>query len=112
MSRDRSYLVVWPAYFDSQRTRLEGRKVPKTLSVESPSVELIYEVCKELGLAPVLEMDKRLPRSHWERSGRVLIKKVKKKTDLLMEIGKALHDKSLELKLKPESESKSKYKSK
>lgn len=100
MSRDRDFLVIWPAYFDSQRTRLEGRKVSKNLSVESPSVELIYEVCKELGLNPVLELNKRLPRSNWEKSGRILIKKVKKKTDLLREIGKALHEKSLKSKFK------------
>lgn len=95
MSRDRDYLVIWPAYFDSQRTRLEGRRVPRAVSVESPTIELVYEVCKELGLDPILEPNKRLPRSHWERSGRILVKKVKKKTDLLIEIAKAIRGKSL-----------------
>lgn len=94
MSRDRARIVVWPAYFDSQRSRLEGRKVPKEIAVESPSIELIFAICKELGLDPVLEQDKRLPKSHWEKSGRVLIKKLDKKADVLLEIAKALTKRS------------------
>ena len=94
MSRDRTRMVVWPAYFDSQRSRLEGRKVPKEIAVESPSIELIFAICKELGLDPVLEQDKRLPKSHWEKSGRILIKKLGKKADVLLEIAKALNKRS------------------
>lgn len=100
MSRERDYVVIWPAYFDLQRTRLEGRRVPKELAVESPSTESIFEVCKELGLDPILEKDKRLPRSHWERTGRVLVRKAKKKNELIIEIAKALLKRSTELKIK------------
>ncbi|MGC8936687.1 MAG: signal recognition particle subunit SRP19/SEC65 family protein [Candidatus Methanomethylicaceae archaeon] len=101
MNRERDYAVIWPAYFDSKRTRLEGRKVPKKLAVESPSIELIFEVCKELGLDPILEKGKRLPRSHWEGTGRVLIRKTKKKNELVMEIAKALLKRSSLIKIKP-----------
>ncbi|MGQ9759322.1 MAG: signal recognition particle subunit SRP19/SEC65 family protein [Candidatus Methanomethylicaceae archaeon] len=98
MSRDKSFQVIWASDFDSQRSRMEGRRVPKSLAVESPSIEEIFEACKALGLDPILERDKRLPRSNWEKSGRVLVKKVGKKTDTLLKIARILHERSTKSK--------------
>lgn len=92
MSRDKSFLVIWTPNLDSQRSRVEGRKVPKTHAVDSPSIDEIFEGCRALGLDPILERDKRLPRLHWEKSGRVLVKKVGKKTSTLLEIGRILRE--------------------
>ena len=44
MGKGDGVLVIWPAYFDADRTRSQGRIVPKGLSVESPTAEEIYEV--------------------------------------------------------------------
>jgi signal recognition particle subunit SRP19 len=93
MSKNGGLIVVWPAYLDAQRSRFEGRMVAKSLAVESPTADEIYEACRELSLEPVLESAKRLPRSSWERSGRVLVAKKDKKLKMLKEISKVLQRK-------------------
>jgi len=93
MSKKEGLIVIWPAYLDAQRSRLEGRMVTKSLAVESPTADEIYEACRELNYAPVLESVKKLPRSSWERSGRVLVVKKDKKLKMLREISKVLQRK-------------------
>jgi signal recognition particle subunit SRP19 len=93
MSKKEGLIVIWPAYLDIQRSRLEGRMVDKSLAVESPTADEIYEACRELSYEPVLEGAKRLPRFSWERSGRVLVVKKDKKLQMLKEISRVIHRK-------------------
>lgn len=93
MNKKEGLIVIWPAYFDIQRSRLEGRMLDKNLAVESPTAEEIYEACRELRYEPVLEDTKRLPRFSWERSGRVLVVKKDKKIKMLKEISKVIQRK-------------------
>jgi signal recognition particle subunit SRP19 len=93
MSKKEGLIVIWPAYLDIQRSRLEGRMVDKNLAVESPTADEIYEACRELSYEPVLEDAKRLPRFSWERSGRVLVVKKDKKLKMLKEISRVIHRK-------------------
>jgi signal recognition particle subunit SRP19 len=95
MSKKGGLVVVWPAYLDIQRSRLEGRMVAKSFAVESPTADEIYEVCRELGYEPILESTKKLPRFSWERSGRVLVIKKDKKLKMLKEISRALQRKRI-----------------
>jgi len=86
-------IVIWPAYIDSQKSRAEGRMVPKSIAVESPTADEIFEACKELEMAPVLEATKKMPSATWEKPGRVLINKKDKKLKLLREISLVLQRK-------------------
>ncbi|MEM0246218.1 MAG: signal recognition particle subunit SRP19/SEC65 family protein [Desulfurococcaceae archaeon] len=76
MSRELRFnrIVVYPAYFDANLTRKEGRRVPLHLAVPSPSLEHIFSTCKTLGLNPELEPDKTYPRCI-NAKGRIIIDK-------------------------------------
>lgn len=93
MGRKDGLTVIWPAYLDADRSRAEGRAVPKSLAVESPTAEEIYEVCAGLKMSPVLEGKKRMPGSAWARPGRVLIKKEGPKLKALKGIAASLQRK-------------------
>lgn len=93
MSKKEGLIVIWPAYLDIQRSRLEGRMLDKSLAVESPTADEIYQACRELYYEPVLEGVKKFPRFSWERSGRVLVVKKDKKIKMLKEISKVIQRK-------------------
>jgi len=90
MSKNGGRIVVWPAYFDSSKTRSQGRMVPKSMAVESPTAEEIYEACLDLKMASTLEPTKRLPSCWWERQGRVQVTKKETKMKSLLAISKVL----------------------
>ncbi|MDH5806338.1 MAG: signal recognition particle subunit SRP19/SEC65 family protein [Candidatus Methanomethylicaceae archaeon] len=83
---EKEYIVIWPSYINSSLSRNEGRKVSKKIAVESPSIEEILNACKELGLDVLIEKNKAFPRTPWDKSGRVLVKKSDKKLKLLIKI--------------------------
>jgi len=31
-------IIIWPAYFDSTKTRKDGRRIPKSLALPSPKI--------------------------------------------------------------------------
>lgn len=90
--RDGKY-VVWPAYFDKQLSREKGRRVPRKLAVENPSVERIAKAAQSLGLHPIVEKEARYPSKQWETKGRVLIDKTaESKNSILTRIAARLVD--------------------
>jgi len=66
-------MIIWPAYIDANRSRSDGRKISQRDAVKSPSVDEIAEAARSLGFSVDVEHHKSYPRSHWERSGRVVI---------------------------------------
>ena len=66
--------VIWPAYFDADLTRSEGRRVPEDLAVSEPSVEEIAKAVQQVGYDAVVERDVAYPREHYTERGRVLVK--------------------------------------
>jgi signal recognition particle subunit SRP19 len=83
-------VVLYPAYFDLRRTREEGRRVPKGLAVETPTVEEIEKAAKALGLQPTVEADKAFPGSHWRHDGRVLVRGDYFKTSIVRKVAERL----------------------
>ena len=65
--------VIWPAYLDADRTRAEGRRVPLSDAIESPSVDEIAEAVRQVGYDAVIARDVTYPREY-EPRGRVLVK--------------------------------------
>ncbi|MFB6082336.1 MAG: signal recognition particle subunit SRP19 [Halanaeroarchaeum sp.] len=80
--------VIWPAYFDADRTRSEGRRVPLGLAVESPTPDEIAKAVQQVGYDAVIERDKTYPRAPWGKEGRVLVRHADDagKSDLLQAV--------------------------
>ena len=38
---DDNAIVLWPEYFDISRSRAEGRRLPKSLCVDKPDLDII-----------------------------------------------------------------------
>jgi signal recognition particle subunit SRP19 len=81
---------VWPVYFDSTKTRGDGRRVPKSLAVSSPKVLEIKEAVEKLGLDYELVLDAGYPKTPWLKTGMLLIKKKEPKEKVIRKIGKQL----------------------
>ncbi len=65
--------VIWPAYLDADRTRSEGRRIPKDLAVSEPTVDEIASAVQQVGYDAVIERDQTYPREY-EPRGRVIVK--------------------------------------
>ncbi len=60
--RRKKSIILWTVFFDSSRTRSEGRKLPKNLCVRNPTVEELEEAIKQLGLEYEVAREKKYPR--------------------------------------------------
>ncbi len=85
-------IVIWPAYLTAGRTKGEGRRISRRNAVKSPKVEEIEKVTRMLGLEPVLEKEKAYPKTHWDKSGRVLVNKVGRKGEIVKKIAKGIKE--------------------
>ena len=90
VSKDENKYVIYPLYFDSVVSRLNGRKVAKKHAVEKPSLENIAKAAKSLGLNPILEKDGIHPSAPWKKEGRILVEKKGPKTKLLIQLANRL----------------------
>ena len=66
--------VVYPAYFDADRSRTEGRRVPTELAVAEPTVDEIAKAVQQIGYDATIERDKAYSREHWADRGRVVVR--------------------------------------
>jgi len=87
--RKQEKIIVWPAYFDSARSRQEGRRVSKSLAVASPRVEEVKEVAEKLGLTCELVPEAGYPRAPWPK-GLLLVEKKESKNQTIAMIAKQL----------------------
>ena len=83
---------IYPAYFEANRSRHSGRRVPKNLALTIVTTSMITEAAQRLGLEFTVESKTRYPASWWTPSGVVLIKKPdnQTKTQLLKELAKIM----------------------
>lgn len=88
--RRRGEVVLWPVYFDSTRSRSEGRRVPRRLAVPSPSIRRLQYALDKLGLKYRVVKDASHPRLPWRRMGMVLVEKDGSKSRLLRLVAKEL----------------------
>jgi len=90
--RKQDRIILWPAYFDSTKTRGEGRKVPRGMAVPSPKVSELKEAAEKLGLEYELVLDACYPKTPWLKSGMLLVAKKEPKNQLLKKIAKQLQN--------------------
>ncbi len=90
MEEKNKRIVIWPFYFDVNKSRSEGRKVPKRFAIPSPKIEEIVEAAKTLNLNPKTNPEARYPREWWQKSGYVVLDKLKTKNETLLTLAKKM----------------------
>lgn len=88
--RKQDKIVIWPAYFDSTKTRKDGRRIPKDATVPSPKILEIKEAAEKIGLEYELVPDTGYSKTPWSKTGMLLVKKNKAKEQTIKRIAKQL----------------------
>ena len=84
--RKKADIVIWSAYFDSTKTRADGRKISKRLAVPSPkSIEIVNAV-EKIGLTYEFISDAKYPKTPWLKTGFLLVNKLKTKSQTIQKI--------------------------
>lgn len=81
--------VIWLDYLNSELKRREGRRVPLSAAIRSPTLSELEEACKWLGIDPKPQVA-TFPRSDRIQSGYVSVKKEGTKQRLLVKIARQL----------------------
>ena len=74
--------------------------VSRRNAVKSPKVEEIGTVARTLNLEPEVEKEKAYPKTHWDKSGRVLVTKRGRKGEIVREIASGIKELREESKAK------------
>jgi signal recognition particle subunit SRP19 len=88
--RKQDKAIIWPTYFDSTKTRKEGRRVPKSLAVQSPKITEITEAAAKLGLKHEVVAEAGYPKTPWVKAGMILVEKKGSKEQTIKKIAKQL----------------------
>lgn len=83
-------IILWPVYFDSTKTRSEGRRVPKKIAVPAPNLEEIEKAAELLGFKPKIVSDAAHPRFSWQKMGVVVLPKKNSKSQITRKIIKKI----------------------
>jgi signal recognition particle subunit SRP19 len=86
-------LVIWPLYFDSDRSRSQGRMVPSSDGISNPTLDEVVAGAIRSGFDPEVEREKRHPKTWHECAGRILLPKKEPKSMVLKRIAKNLKGK-------------------
>ena len=88
--RKQDKMVIWPAYFDSTKTRDEGRRILKSLAVASPKILEVKKAVEKLGFDHELVLDVGYPKTPWLKTGMLLVTKKETKNQTIKKIAKQL----------------------
>ncbi|UCG45006.1 MAG: hypothetical protein JSV58_06420 [Candidatus Bathyarchaeota archaeon] len=88
--RKRDKIVLWPVYFDSTKTRLEGRRVPKRLATPSPKLDMIKRALQQQNLQSEVVSTAAHPSTPWQETGCIVIDKGVSKTKIIYDVAKRL----------------------
>lgn len=88
--RKQNTLVLWPAYFDSTKSRSEGRKVPKNLATPAPKIMELKEAAERLRLKCEAVLEASYPRTPWVKTGMLLVERKDPKNRLIRKVAKQL----------------------
>ena len=82
--------VFWPEYFDSNRSKAEGRRVPKSLAIQDPTMEMVIKAVQRAGFQYKLEEGKSYPGSWWKKTGMLLVENTMPKPVTLRRVAEEL----------------------
>ncbi len=80
---------VWADYFNLGLSRKDGRKVPKSLAVNSPTPNTFIEAAKRLGIRAEVVQAKH-PKRPTKQTFYVLVEKKWNKQELIRRLGMAI----------------------
>ena len=81
--------IFWLDYFDSERKRAQGRRVPLSSATRAPTLPELAEACRRLNLQPQPQ-GARYPSRPSKESGYVSVIKASSKGDMLLKVAKEL----------------------
>jgi len=67
------YRVIYPQYLDSKRSRQEGRRIPKSVSIPAPKESEFRSAAKDLKIRFEIQAGKSYPKAGKAGSFRVLV---------------------------------------
>jgi signal recognition particle subunit SRP19 len=82
--------IIWPVYFDVNKSRAEGRRVNRGQAVVYPKIAEIKEAADKLGLENEVNLEARYPRAPWTKSGMLIVAKSEPKEDVIQKLAKQL----------------------
>jgi signal recognition particle subunit SRP19 len=88
--RKKNKIFLWPVYFDANKSRADGRRVPKKLAVSSPKLEELQMATKRLGFQTEAVSDATHPSSPWRKTGLLVVPKNESKSKTLKRIAEEL----------------------
>jgi signal recognition particle subunit SRP19 len=88
--KKKNKIFLWSLYFDANKTRTNGRRVPKNLAVSSPKLDELERAAKRLGLNPEVVPEATHPSCPWRKNGLIILPKTEPKSKTLMKIAKEL----------------------
>jgi signal recognition particle subunit SRP19 len=89
--RGKGKLRIWPAYFDANYSRGEGRRVPRSKAVKDPKGEDVEKAAERLGLNPILDPAAKYSKQPWKQIGVVLVDKKGSKTRIIKDVAEELN---------------------
>ncbi len=90
---EKSRIIIWPAYFDSTKSRSEGRRVPKRMAVPSPGMIEVREAVESLGLDYEESSEACYPKTPWFEAGMLRVMKKGNKPETIRKIAQSLLNK-------------------
>jgi signal recognition particle subunit SRP19 len=88
--RKQDKFILWPIYFESTKTRSEGRRVPQKLAVPSPKISEMKDAADKLHLSYEIVTDAAFPKMPWLKTGMILVDKKRSKEEAIREMAKEL----------------------
>ena len=88
--RKRNQIIIWPIYFDSTKTKSQGRKIPKKFGKPFPTLDKIEKAVMDINLSYNIVSDVAYPSIPWKKTGYLIIEKRKSKNKIIKEIAKKL----------------------
>ena len=88
--RKQEKAIIWSAYFDQGKTRKEGRRVPKSLAVQSPRITEIMAAVTKLGLKHEVAANAGYPKTPWVKTGMIMVEKNISKEQVIKRIAKQM----------------------
>lgn len=92
VSKGLAKFALWPSYFDRERSRAAGRRVPESLAVSKPDAPWIENAARKLGLEPQLEEKAVHPSIPYDKVGRVLVDKKGSKEQVVKLVAKRMRE--------------------
>jgi len=88
--RKQDKAIIWPAYFDTAKTRDKGRRVPKNMAVPNPKIEELQTAAGRLGLKNEVVAQVSYPKAPWQKTGSILLEKKTPKEQIIKNLAKQL----------------------